>query len=146
MNGSYTASGVSGSFNNGFQTPFQPAECSPDPTTPACQAAIAAINAAIRQNAETFTGGYQSTLTGSRGEPISDLSFWNHLYASGRRWQNRQGESRQTLVEGEKLETQRRQDRTAYSDRCPECAAVVAYFGSETALGCDLAGKQRKAV
>ena len=63
LTASYTSSGVSGSFNRNFNTPFLPSACNQDRTSPACLQAIALLNTSIRQNALTFTGGLQSTYT-----------------------------------------------------------------------------------
>ena len=63
LTASYSTSGLAGKFNSNFQTPFQPSECQPDPSAPACLAAIAAQNALIIENAKAFTGGAQSTFT-----------------------------------------------------------------------------------
>ena len=52
----YTSSGVSGSFNNNFSSPFTPSECQTNPTSDACRTALAAFNTVVRQNAQTFTG------------------------------------------------------------------------------------------
>jgi outer membrane protein TolC len=58
---SYTSAGLSGGFNSGFAAPFQPAACTTQPVNPvACQAAIDAFNATVRQNARVFSGGLQS--------------------------------------------------------------------------------------
>ncbi len=59
----YSTSGVSGSFNNNFESPFTPTVCQTDPTSEECRIALQTFNNMVRQNAETFTGGYQSTAT-----------------------------------------------------------------------------------
>ncbi len=63
LTASYSTSGLSGGFNDNFRTPFQPSQCQPDPTVPACIDALNILNMQIRQNAEAFTGGPQSTFT-----------------------------------------------------------------------------------
>ncbi len=44
LTASYSSSGISGSFNDNFRTPFQPAECQNDPTSQACIDAINLLN------------------------------------------------------------------------------------------------------
>ena len=63
LTASYSTLGVSGNFNNSFQTPFQPASCQPDPTSAQCIQDINALNTQIRTTAQAFTGGTQSTYT-----------------------------------------------------------------------------------
>jgi HAE1 family hydrophobic/amphiphilic exporter-1 len=59
----YTTSGVSGSFNNNFSSPFSPTVCQTNPTSDACKIALEAFNNSVRQGAETFSGGTQSTFS-----------------------------------------------------------------------------------
>ncbi len=63
LTASYSSAGISGSFNNNFQSPFTPTICQTAPTSDACRAALDTFNSSVRQNAETFTGGVQSGLT-----------------------------------------------------------------------------------
>ncbi len=63
LTATYTSSGISGSFNNNFSSPFTPTVCQTAPTSVACQAALDNFNTTVRQNASTFTGGTQSTFT-----------------------------------------------------------------------------------
>ena len=63
MAASFSSSGISGGFNENFRTPFSPVECQVDPSSPECQAATVAQDAAIRAAAGEFTGGYKNTLS-----------------------------------------------------------------------------------
>jgi HAE1 family hydrophobic/amphiphilic exporter-1 len=105
LTASFSTSGVSGSFNSNFQTPFQSAACQLDPTGPQCMAEMAAI----RTSAESFTGGYQSTLTDMAANryPTYRVGITFTLpVAGGRTAKANLGKS---LVEGEKISSQRRQ-------------------------------------
>ncbi|MEZ5307145.1 MAG: TolC family protein [Pyrinomonadaceae bacterium] len=105
---SYSTSGVSGSFNSGFRTPFQPTVCQTDPNSAECAAAIEALNASIRSNAETFTGGYQSNLSDmilNRYPTFRVGVTFTLPVAGGKTSAANLGKS---LVEGEKLDIQRK--------------------------------------
>lgn len=60
LTASYSTSGLSGRFNNNFQSPFTPTICQTMPNSPECQIALDEFNASVRQGAEVFTGGIQS--------------------------------------------------------------------------------------
>ena len=107
---SYSTSGVSGGFNNSFDTPFLPGACDNVPITdPACQAAVNAQNAAIRQSAEVFTGGPQSSFTDLvlNRYPTFSVGITFDLPLFGNKT-NRANLAR-NQVEGQKIETQRKQ-------------------------------------
>ncbi len=63
LTASYTSTGISGGFNNNFESPFTPTVCQTDANSDACRLALEAFNNSVRQNAEAFTGGTQSTFT-----------------------------------------------------------------------------------
>ncbi len=60
LTANYVSSGISGSFNNNFRSPFTPTICQTDPTSDVCQTALDTFNTSVQQNAQTFTGGIQS--------------------------------------------------------------------------------------
>lgn len=109
LTASYSTAGVSGGFNPNFQTPFQPAACQADPTSNACQTALAALNASIRSNAETFTGGYQSSLTDIflNRYPTLSVGLTINLPLNGGK--TSQANLGKALVEGEIINTRRKQ-------------------------------------
>ena len=91
LTATYSTSGVSGGFNNNFETPFPGA----DPVL-------------IRQNAETFTGGYQSSLSDIvlNRYPSFRVGVTFDLPLFGNKT-NRANLAR-NQVEGQKIETQRK--------------------------------------
>lgn len=108
LTASYTSSGISGSFNNSFNSPFTPTVCQTDPTSPECLAALNAFNQNIQQNAQVFTGGI--------GSGISDI-FLNRYptlrvgvtYNFNLNSKTQKAQLGRSLVEGERIETQREQ-------------------------------------
>lgn len=109
LTASYSTSGVSGSFNEGLQTPFQPGECNADRSSPACIAALNALNTQIRQNAETFTGGIQSTFTDilANRYPTYRVGVTFDLPLFGNR--TTKANLGKTLVQSDKINLQREQ-------------------------------------
>ena len=108
LTANYTSSGINGSFNNNFSSPFTPTICQTDPTSPACQAALDAFNQSIRQNAQVFTGGI--------GSGISDILLNRYptfrvgvTYNFNLNSKTQKAQLGRSLVEGERIETQREQ-------------------------------------
>ena len=109
LTATYSTSGVSGSFNEGLETPFQPSSCDPDPTSPQCQADIIALNNSIRQNATAFTGGFGSNVSDLvlNRYPTFRVGVTINLPLFGNK--TAKANFGKSLVEGTKIETQRRQ-------------------------------------
>lgn len=63
LTATYSTSGISGGFNGNFQSPFTPTICQTAPTSEECRIALETFNNTVRQNAETFTGGFQSNIS-----------------------------------------------------------------------------------
>jgi outer membrane protein len=105
---SYTTTGLSGSFNNNFKLPFTPTVCSPDPSTPACVAAIQAQTAAIRTSAKTFSGGFQSNISDILLQRYPTLRF-GITFNIPLKNKTAAAQIGKNLVEADKIKTQREQ-------------------------------------
>jgi outer membrane protein len=106
---SYTSTGLSGSFNDKFNPPFQPSACTTPPVNPvACQNAIAAQTAAIRTSAKTFSGGFQSNISDILLQRYPTLRFGVTFNIP---LKNKTAEAQigKNLVEADKLKIQREQ-------------------------------------
>ncbi len=104
----YSSAGLGGSFNNGFSPPFSPTPCNPDPTVPACQAAIQAQTNSIRQSVQSNAGGAFSTATDifANRYPTFRVGITFNLPLKNAAAKAQLGKN---LVEADKIQTQREQ-------------------------------------
>ncbi len=109
LTASYTASGISGSFNNNLQSPFTPTICQTAPQSPECAAALNAFNMTVRQNATTFTGGFQSGITDilANRYPTYRVGVTFNLPLFGNR--TTKANLGKTLVQSDRIASQRKQ-------------------------------------
>lgn len=104
----YSSAGLGGSFNNGFSPPFSPSACTPDPSVPACQAAIQAQTNAIRQSVQSNAGGAFSAATDifANRYPTFRVGINFNLPLKNETAKAQLGKN---LVEADKIQTQREQ-------------------------------------
>lgn len=109
LTASYTASGISGSFNNNLQSPFTPTICQTAPQSPECAAALTTFNTNVRQNATTFTGGFQSGITDilANRYPTYRVGVTFNLPLFGNR--TTKANLGKTLVQSDRIAMQRKQ-------------------------------------
>jgi outer membrane protein len=109
LTASYTSSGISGSFNNNFESPFTPTICQSMPDSQECAEALELFNTTVRQNAEAFTGGPQSSISDIllNRYPTFRVGVTFDLPLFGDR--TAKANLGKTLVQEDKLEVQREQ-------------------------------------